>query len=143
MDLSPFKPKNGQAAPKAQDWLAEWEKADWLSQHGQLGVDVFQNEKEIILKSAVAGVKPADLDISINNDVLTLRGRRHREEKVDKNAYLFQECYWGDFSRTIVLPCAVENDKVKANLKNGILTVVIPKSSIKEKGIKIEEIEEF
>lgn len=120
-----------------QDWIGEWEKVDWLSHHGELAVDVYESDEHIVVKSAVAGIKPGDIDISINNDMLTIRGQRHDEDKIEKKDYLFQECHWGNFSRTIVLPTAVIGDKVKATLKNGILTVNIPKSK-KDTSIKVE-----
>lgn len=122
------------------DWISDWEKLDFLSQHGELAVDVFENDSEIVIKSAVAGIKPGDIDISINNDVLTIKGQRHNEDKVERKNYLFQECYWGNFSRTIVLPSQVISAKVKATLKNGILTVSIPKAA-PEKSIKVEALD--
>ena len=127
--------------PSLEDWLGEWEKVDWLSKHGELAVDVYETAKDIVVKSAVAGIKPQDIDISINHDVLTIRGKRHDDQTQDQKNYLFQECYWGNFSRTVVLPSEVESDKIKAILKNGILTVTIPKIH-REKIVKVQEITE-
>ncbi len=138
-EVKPVVPK---LQPPVEDWLSDWEKVDWLSQHGELAVDVYQTDKDIVVKSAVAGVKPTDIDVAINNDVLTIRGKRHHEDASHKKEYLFQECYWGNFSRTVVLPMEVKTEQVKAVLKNGILTVLIPKIP-KENAIKVEEVEGF
>ncbi|MBI5221601.1 MAG: Hsp20/alpha crystallin family protein [Candidatus Magasanikbacteria bacterium] len=133
-------PNTNQGANTMDDWISDWEKLDFLSQHGELAVDVFENANEIVIKSAVAGIKPGDIDISINHDVLTIKGQRHNEDKIERKNYLFQECYWGNFSRTIVLPSQVLSDQVKATLKNGILTVSIPKAA-PEKSIKVQALD--
>jgi HSP20 family protein len=112
----------------------------WLSKdyEGQLSVDVYHNEKEIIVRSTVAGVKPEDLNIMIDNDLLTIRGKREAEPNVSPSDYLYRECYWGGFSRTIVLPQDVKADKIKAVLKNGLLTIILPKAASDTK-IKVRE----
>lgn len=104
---------------------------DWLhgaDYDGQLAVDVYQTPNAIIIKSPIAGVAPEDLDIAVNGDVITIRGRRHQIETIEDPDYLFQECYWGGFSRSIILPTEIHADKVSAQLKNGILTVTLPKA---------------
>lgn len=116
-------------------WLAE----DY--EEGQLSVDVFQTKDTIVIKSTIAGVKPEDVDIAINNDMLTIRGKREIEESISEEDYLYQECYWGGFSRSIILPCEVQADKVEATLKNGVLTVTLPKAK-KVKGIQVQIKEE-
>lgn len=102
-----------------------WLDADY---NGQLAVDVFQTADSIIIRAAIAGVQANDIDISVNNDMVTIKGLRRVENEVPASEYLYQECYWGGFSRTIILPVEVKADKVKASLKNGILRVVLPKS---------------
>lgn len=97
---------------------------------GQLTIDVYQTESEIIVKSTIAGVKPEDLDVSINNDMLTIRGERKNEEAASGENYYYQECYWGQFSRSVVLPVDVIPEKIEASLKNGILTVRLPKADV-------------
>jgi len=117
--------------------------AGWQESHGegQLAVDVAQTDKAIIITSTVAGVKPEDLTININNDLLTIRGRREREIEVKEEDYFYKECYWGSFSRTIVLPVDVLTDEAEATFKNGVLTIVLPKEASK-KEIKIKVVEE-
>ncbi len=112
----------------------------WLSKdyEGQLSVDVYHNDKEIVVRSTVAGVKPDDLNIMVNNDLLTIRGKREVEIDIAPSDYLYRECYWGGFSRTIVLPEDVKADKIKATLKNGLLTIVLPKA-ISDAQVKVKE----
>lgn len=95
---------------------------------GQLTIDVYQTEMEIVIKSTIAGVKPEDLDVTINNDMVTIKGDRRNEEVVDNGNYYYQECYWGGFSRSVLLPVDVIPEKADASLKNGILTIRLPKA---------------
>ncbi len=96
-------------------------------EEGQLSVDVFQTQDKLIVKSTIAGVKPEDINISVENDVLTIRGSRKYDEQVSAEDYYYQECYWGNFSRSIVLPVPVDTEKIEATLKNGVLTINMPK----------------
>lgn len=95
---------------------------------GQLTIDVYQTDNDIVIKSTIAGVKPEDLDISINNDMVTIKGERKNEETIAHGSYYYQECYWGSFSRSVLLPVDVISDKAEASLKNGILTLRLPKA---------------
>jgi len=95
---------------------------------GQLTIDVYQTETDIVIKSTIAGVKPEDLDVAINNDMVTIRGERKNEEMVGSENYYYQECYWGSFSRSVVLPIDIVSEKAEASLKNGILTIRLPKA---------------
>jgi HSP20 family molecular chaperone IbpA len=79
---------------------------------GQLTIDVYQTESDIVIKSTIAGVRPEDLDVSINNDMVTIRGERKNEEMVGSENYYYQECYWGSFSRSVVLPVDILPEKV-------------------------------
>ncbi|QQS60979.1 MAG: Hsp20/alpha crystallin family protein [Candidatus Moraniibacteriota bacterium] len=97
---------------------------------GQLTIDMYQTENEIVIKSTIAGVKPEDLDVAINNDMITIRGERSNEEEISSDNFYYQECYWGSFSRSVVLPVDVIPDKSEASLKNGILTIRLPKADI-------------
>jgi HSP20 family protein len=97
---------------------------------GQLTIDVYQTENEIVIKSTIAGVKPEDLDVAINNDMVTIKGERKNEEMVSPENYYYQECYWGSFSRSVVLPVDIISEKAEASLKNGILTIRLPKADI-------------
>ena len=105
---------------------------------GQLTIDVYQTENDIVIKSTIAGVKPEDLDVSINNDMITIKGERKNEETVTGENYYYQECYWGSFSRSVVLPVDVIPEKAEASLKNGILTIRLPKAETnKSKKIQV------
>lgn len=98
-------------------------------QEGQLTVDVFQDDESIIIQSTVAGVSPDDLDVSITNDMVAIRGERRAQHDVDQEDYFYQECYWGTFSRSIILPVEIDADRAEAKIKNGILTIRIPKAN--------------
>lgn len=114
----------------------------WLAENfeGQLAVDVFQTETEIVIQSTLAGVRVEDIDISVNNDMVTIRGIRQHEQSVKPDDYFYQECYWGGFSRSIILPVDVKGDKVTATLKNGILTVTLPKATTpRTKTVRVRE----
>jgi HSP20 family protein len=125
LDLS-----NLEKQDSAEDWFAE-------DYEGQLSVDVYQTKDKIIVKSTIAGVKPDDLEIYIHNDLLTIRGKREQEIEKQDVDYFYKECYWGGFSRSIILPVEVQSDKIEATLKNGVLTVVLPKSQ-KSKLINVQ-----
>ncbi len=116
-------------AETEQDFSDEAEGASSEEQEGQLTVDVFQDDESIILQSTVAGVSPDDLDVSITNDMVTVRGERRRSYDVDAEDYFYQECYWGTFSRSIILPVEIDADRAEAKIKNGILTIRIPKAN--------------
>lgn len=122
--------------PEEEDksWLQEADEGE----EGQLTIDVYQTPNEVVIKSTVAGVKPEDIDIGFTNDMITVRGRRKKEEEIMTEDYYYQELYWGAFSRSVILPVEVDIDKAKAEIKNGILTVRLPKSEkIKTKKIKV------
>lgn len=122
---------------QGDDQSSNWMDDDY--EEGQLSIDVFQTPKNIVVKSTIAGVKPEDIDISINNDMLTIRGVREESEKIEEESYLYRECYWGSFSRSVILPVEVEADKIEATLENGILTVLLPKSkAAKQISVKVK-----
>ncbi len=112
-------------------------------EEGQLAVDIYQTEEAVIVKSTIAGATAADIDVSLVDDILTIKGRREADEHVAADAYLYRECYWGRFSRTIILPFELKNDKVNASLDNGVLTVVLPKARrSKETSIRVKDARE-
>jgi len=113
---------------------------DWLEEEGsegQLTVDVYQNQNEIIIKALVAGVKPENLDVSITRDMITIKGSRDSISEVTEDNYFYKELYWGSFSRTILLPQEIEVDEATASEKHGLLTLVLPKIN-KERQTKLK-----
>ena len=115
------------------------DEEQWFSEdyEGQLSVDVYQTKNNIVVKATIAGIKPEDLEIYIHNDLLTIRGKREQEREEKDADYFYKECYWGGFSRSIILPVEVQADKIEASFKNGILKIVMPKSQ-KSKLINIK-----
>ncbi len=121
----------------SDEWLGESEDLE-----GQLAVDVYQTKDNIVIKAPIAGVKSDQIDISVSDDMLTLRGERIDEKEVDREHYYVQECYWGAFSRSIILPVATVAEEAQASLKDGVLTVTIPKAvQDKVKKIKVNPVE--
>lgn len=107
----------------------------WLGEEGQLAIDVFQTEKELIIQAAIAGIKSEDLDISIEKDVISLKGVRPNTF-LEKGDYFIQECFWGPFSREIILPVEIDPNSAQASMSEGIITIRLPKI-VREKKRKI------
>jgi len=105
---------------------------------GELSIDVFETPSELILQSTIAGAKISDLELSLHGDMLTIRGRRHHEVPAAARP-LYTECYWGPFSRSIILPVEVRADEASAVLRAGILTITLPKRN--RSTIPVREIE--
>lgn len=102
--------------------------SDWLTpaDEGQLAVDVFRRGSTLVIRSIIAGVDPDALQISVNDDLLTIRGERRHEERIDREDQFLQECYWGAFSRSVLLPEDVDETQTEATLKNGVLEIRLP-----------------
>jgi len=110
----------------------------WLEPEGQLVIDVYETDDEIVIQSAIAGISPENLDISIEKDMVSIKGRREcTAEKSGKN-YLIEECYWGAFSREIILPTEVDATKAEASMKNGVLTIRAPKIEREKKKLTVK-----
>lgn len=109
--------------------MAQAQEADWLADdyEGQLAIDAYQTDDDIIIKAPIAGVQPNDLEVAVTDDMVTIKGERHDEHAQSRDSYFSQECYWGSFSRSYVFPVAVDADKAEASLKNGVLMVKVPK----------------
>lgn len=90
---------------------------------GQLAVDVYETEDKLIVKARTAGVNKDELDVSISDGILTVSGTLSSGDDVEATNWHIQECYWGEFSRTLALPVAVKEDEVEAVLKDGVLTI--------------------
>jgi HSP20 family protein len=102
-------------------------------------VDVYQTDKNVVVETALVGVDPNDVEISIDNDILFIRGENKKESEVDEKDYYRKEIRQGSFQRSVVLPSHVDSEKAKAEARDGMLTITIPKvESKKVKPIKIE-----
>jgi len=112
-------------------------EAKLFESEGQLAIDIYQTEKELVIQSAIAGIKLKDLDISIEKDKLSIKGKREKPIEDGKINYFYQECYWGPFSREIILPVEVDPSKAEASFKEGILSIRMPKIE-REKTNKLE-----
>jgi len=99
----------------------------WFESEGELTVDVYQTDEEIVIQSAIAGMDAEDLDIFIENDLVSIKGNRAKPFSNEKKSYFYQECYWGPFSREIILPEEVDPSRINATMKQGVLTIRIPK----------------
>ncbi len=106
---------------------------------GRVAVDIYEQDDYYIIKAPIAGVKLSDLDIEVNENVLTIRGHRRQADQIPDSQYYLQECYWGPFSRSVTLPFQIDPKKVKATFnKDSVLKILVPK----EEKIKIVRIQE-
>lgn len=115
---------------EVEDTISEITNNTWVEQtpeEGELSVDVYQNQNDIVIKTMVAGVKPEDLDVSISRDMVTIKGKRESERTVADDDYFHKELYWGSFSRSIVLPEEIDVDSAEAVEKHGLLIIKLPK----------------
>ncbi len=109
------------AQPSAQD---EWDDNELP---GQLAVDVYETREKLVVKARTAGVNKNDLDVSIADNTLSIRGTLSAGNEEDVENYFVQECYWGEFSRSIALPVPVKEEEIEAVLKDGVLTISFAK----------------
>jgi HSP20 family protein len=106
---------------------------------GQLSVDIYHTDNEIVILAPIAGVEKENIHLSITNDVLVIRGKRDSREKISEENYYTRECFWGDFSRSIVLPEEANTKKISASFENQVLEIRIPKEEVERtKIIKIK-----
>ncbi len=112
-----------------------WEEEDGVP--GQLAVDVYETDERLIVKARTAGVNKSDLDVSISDGILTISGTLSSGDDSAATQWHVQECYWGEFSRTLALPVPVKEDEVEAVLKDGVLTIGFTKVK-SEQARKIE-----
>jgi len=101
---------------------------DIFDSEGELVIDVFETNSDFVVLAAIAGVQIKDLDISLEKDMMVIKGNRCDPHNHPDKKYFYQECYWGPFSRKIVLPENIDIDKADAQIDKGILTVKIPKN---------------
>ncbi len=116
--LPPEPSQQPAAAPAADD---EWDEDETVP--GQLAVDVYETREKLVVKARTAGVNKNDLDVSISDNQLTVRGTLSSGSEDGVENYFLQECYWGEFSRTIALPVPVKEEEIEAVLKDGVLTI--------------------
>jgi HSP20 family protein len=120
-----------QPTPETEEWDEE-------PVAGQLAVDVYETKEKLVVKGRVAGVNKSELDVSISDNTLTIRGTLSAGNEEGVENYFLQECYWGEFSRSIVLPVPVKEDEIEAVLKDGVLTISFAK--VKQDTVKKIEV---
>ena len=125
---APAREEQPQAAPSSDEWDEE------EAVPGQLAVDVYETREKLVVKARTAGVNKHDLDVSISDNQLTIRGTLSAGNDDGVENYFLQECYWGEFSRTIALPVPVKEEEIEAMLKDGVLTISFGK--VKQDTIK-------
>ncbi len=114
---------------------------DGDEEEGELSVDVYQTQTEIIIEAMVAGVKPEDLHLSITRDMITIKGRRDANMQIPPDDYFYKELYWGPFSRSILLPHEIEIEEAEAVEKHGLLIIRMPKiDKARQAKVKVKSI---
>ena len=129
-------PQHEEAAPADTQSDDSWDESE-EDFPGPLAVDVYETEEDLIIKARTAGVDRNDLDVSISDGILTISGTLSSGDEAEVNNWHIQECYWGEFSRTLALPVPVKEEGVKAELKDGVLTITFEKVK-QEKAKKIQ-----
>lgn len=125
-------PTSAQAAAAPAEPTDEWDEEEAVP--GQLAVDVYETKEKLVVKARTAGVNKQELDVSIADNTLSIRGTLSAGNEDDVENYFVQECYWGEFSRSITLPVPVKEDEIEAVLKDGVLTISFTK--LKQDAVK-------
>jgi HSP20 family protein len=125
-------------SPPQWDWPS-WAGMPRLAEEKSPRLDIIERDNEIIVRAAVAGVDKKDLDVSVTDHTVTIKGCTKEEHKEEKGDYFRSEISQGSFLRTATLPCEVDGDKAKAKFSDGILELTIPKlEGSKRHSIKVE-----
>lgn len=111
---------------------------EWLESKGQLAADVYETENDFCIQAPIAGITQDNIDISVENNMLIIKGERAEPATSQTKKYYYKECYWGPFSRQTILPEDANIQRISASFKNGILTVKIPKKRAEKRKIVIE-----
>ncbi len=128
-DLTEASDTTAQPAPQMEE---EWDEDEVVP--GQLAVDVYETKEKLIVKARTAGVNRSDLDVSISDNTLSIKGTLSAGTEENVENYFVQECYWGEFSRSIALPVPVKEEEIEAVLKDGVLTISF--SKVKQDTVK-------
>lgn len=116
-------------------------RSGWMISQGgmDLAVDMYETKDDVVVKTALPGVKPEDVDINVAGDVLTIRGETKEEKETNEENYLRKERRYGAFSRSVTLPSGLQTEKAEATFDKGVLTLKIPKSEqAKPRNIKVK-----
>lgn len=116
--------------------LDTWTK-ELGSGDGELAIDMYQTPTHVIVQTVVGGIPQEDIDVSVMEDMVLIKGKRERHKEVSREDLFLKELYWGTFSRSILLPEPVDADRAEATYKHGLLTIQLPKLK-KEKTQKVE-----
>ena len=109
-----------------------------IDEEGELTVDIYDKGDAIVIQSTVAGVRPEDLDVSITDDMVGIRGKRERTDEIHDEHYYYKELFWGTFSRSVILPEEVDYERAEAQLKHGLLTIMLPKKKRGTQKLKVK-----
>ena len=122
-----------------EGFVRPWGRWPAFAEESVLPVDVYETEDAVVVEATVPGVKPADIDVRITGDTLTIKGETKSEKKVEQENYIRQERRYGSFCRVVALPGGLEKDKAEANFEDGVLTITFPKAEeVKPKSIKVK-----
>jgi HSP20 family protein len=131
---------------KEMNKLFDFSLARWLTRDGDLlerawrpAIDIYDSKDNIVVKADLPGMSKDEIEVSVHNDTLTIKGEKKQEKEVREKDYVRSERLYGSFNRTIILPAEVDTSKVTATYKNGVLELTLPKKEeVKAKQIKID-----
>lgn len=125
--------KPAAAAPPQSFTDARQEQHHWsLFEEGQLLIDMYETGDAVVVRSFVAGVEPDAIEISLHNDMLTIRGSRSDREEIHDDRFFHRECHWGTFSRSVIIPRSIDSERIRALFKHGVVTIILPKIEVLE-----------
>ncbi len=116
---------------------AQKKEKTWINKEGELAVDVYDTSKHIVIQAPIGGAKRDDIEVTTEKDMVIIKGSRQRLEKEEINRFYTNECFFGNFKREIILPEETDPSRIEADIKEGVLTIKIPKIE-REKKRKIE-----
>lgn len=118
--------------------LSDYTDSGWTIPEGELAIDVYITDQQVVVRAPMAGVKAENISVSLHNDLLTIRGTREEKTTPRHARFMVQECHWGAFSRSVVLPVEVEADKTDAVLEDGVLYVTLDRAQTRVVKINVK-----